>query len=271
MIGLRIFFYLGIGILLLIVYVRFVEKTSIFLPNRDLLASPADLNCEYEDIFFKTQDGLRINGWLIKNPGALSTLIFLHGNAGNNSYRMEKLRMFHAIGLNVFIVDYRGYGKSEGTPTETGIYADALAAHEYLISRRDKYSKDIIIYGESLGGAAAIDLATQREASALILDSTFTSAQDMARVIMPLAPAFLVKSKFDSITKIKNIKIPKLFIHSPEDEIVPFRLAQKLFNAAAAPKHFLEIEGDHNEGYYFSGETYINGIKEFLKKNNLVR
>jgi fermentation-respiration switch protein FrsA (DUF1100 family) len=270
MMPIRIFLYLGVGFLLLIVYVRFVENTSIFLPNRDILTIPTDMGLVFEDVFFDTKDGLKINGWFIKNPSASATLIFLHGNAGNNSYRFEKIRIFHDLGLNIFIIDYRGYGKSEGKPTEQGMYLDALAGYDYLNSRNDSDRQNFIIYGESLGGAAAVDLAAQRQAKALILDSTFTSAEDMARIIMPFAPTFLLKSKLDSVTKVKAINIPKLFIHSPEDEIVPFRLAKKLFQAAAEPKEFLEIEGDHNEGYMLSGKKYVEGLKSFLKKNNII-
>jgi fermentation-respiration switch protein FrsA (DUF1100 family) len=261
-------FLFGIGF---IVYVRFLEATAVFVPSRRLMALPSDVGLIYEDVFLNTQDRVLIHGWFIpvsqsaSPQGMPPTMIYLHGNAGNVGDRLEKITMFHRIGVNVLIVDYRGYGRSQGSPTEEGMYLDAQAAYDYLLSRQDIDPTKIIVYGSSLGGAAAVDLAARRAVSAMILDSTFTSAIDMAKVILPVVPTFLLKIRLDSMSKIKNIQVPKLIIHSRDDETVPFALGRKLYDNAARPKEFLEILGLHNEGHIFSRQVYIVGIERFIR------
>lgn len=260
----KVVIYLIGGIVLFVLYIRYLEYRSIFYPSRKILATPADIGLSFEDVYLKTQDGVTIHGWFIPSAGAKATLIFLHGNAGNIGDRLEKIQIFQGLGLNVFIIDYRGYGKSEGRPTEAGIYKDALAAYDHLLSRRDVDPNRVIAYGASLGGTAAVDLATKRRLYALIVDSSFTHAVDMAKRIYPFIPSFLVGIKMDNIGKIKTITIPKLFIHSKDDEIVPLELGRRLFEAAAPPKEFLEITGGHNEGYSESQEKIIRGMELFL-------
>ena len=261
-------------ILALLVYVRIVERTLLFAPSRLLGRTPADLHLVFEDVYILTADGVRLNAWFIKadkDYPTASTVLYLHGNAGNIAGRLEKLAFFQKMGLNVFIVDYRGYGKSAGSPTEKGMYLDALAAYDYLTQQRGVPAASIVIYGASLGGAAAIDLAKQRSAAALILDSTFTSAVDMAKIILPVVPSFFISLKLDSVNKIKTLTLPKLFIHSPSDETVPFALGRRLFEAAPLPKEFLEIQGGHNDGYLVSERTFIGGIRAFLRQYDLLR
>ena len=180
------------------------------------------------------------------------------------------MKIFYDLGLNIFIFDYRGYGKSEGTPTEQGIYQDTLAAFDYISRRPDLEKKRIVAYGESLGGVAVIDLAVKRSVAALIIDSSFSSAVDMAQVIYSFIPSFLIQVRMNSADKIKNIMAPKLMIHSINDQVVPFRLGKKLFDAAADPKEFLQITGGHNEGYVESKEKYWGGIKRFLQEYKLL-
>lgn len=262
----RVIIYFVGGIVLFVLYVRYLEYRSVFYPSRRILATPADIGLSFEDVYVKTQDGVTIHGWFIPVAGAKATLIFLHGNAGNIGDRMGKIQFFHDLGLNVLIIDYRGYGKSEGNPTEAGIYMDALAAYDYLTSRRDVNAQRLIAYGASLGGAVAIDLAAKRNLSCLIVDSAFTSAADMAKRIYPFVPSFLIGIKMDNIGKVQALKIPKLFIHSKDDEIVPLELGRRLFEAAAPPKEFLEIAGSHNEGYFDSQDKIAGGISRFLKQ-----
>ena len=261
-----IFFLLSIAFFLL--YVRYLEMKTVFAPSRSITATPDSVGLAFEDIDIKSSDGVRINGWFfpaVRGGGSLGTILFCHGNAGNISDRLEKISLFHEMGLNVFIFDYRGYGRSEGTPTEQGMYRDVLAAYDYLLSRQDVDSRNIIAYGSSLGGAAAIDLATKRGLSHLIIDSSFTSAADMAKRIFPWIPSFAIRTKLDSLTKIKNVTIPKLFIHSVEDELVPFELGQKLFDAAPEPKTFLKIHGSHNDAHIHNPARFWKGIDGFLK------
>lgn len=259
-----------IGIVLFVMYVRYLEDRSIFYPARDLAATPAALGLPFEDVFIKTQDNVTIHGWLVKSTTARGTLLFFHGNAGNIGDRLEKIRLFHQMGLHVLIIDYRGYGKSQGRPSETGIYKDAVAAYDYLRTRQDISASKIVGYGASLGGAAAIDLATKRDLTALIVDSSFTSAADMAKRVYPFIPAFLIRTKLDSLGKIHNITIPKLFIHSREDELVPFALGEKLYQAAPPPKEFLEISGGHNTAFDESQEKMMHGIMAFLRRYRIL-
>lgn len=268
----KLIIFLIVGFVLLIVYVRFLEAVSLFIPSRKITMTPKEMGLDFEDIYFVAEDHIRINGWLVKaavNSEKVSTVFFCHGNAGNIGDRVEKIRNFRDLGLNVFIFDYRGYGKSQGRPTEKGMYVDAAAAFNYLQSRQDIATERIIVYGASMGGVAAIDIASKRPVLALIADSTFTSSADMAKTIIPFVPAFILGTKLDNATKIKGITAPKLFIHSPDDETVPFRLGQKLFKLASEPKEFLVISGNHNEGFALSQDIYLPGIENFLNKHNL--
>jgi fermentation-respiration switch protein FrsA (DUF1100 family) len=178
---------------------------------------------------------------------------------------LGRIQFFNELGVNVLIIDYRGYGKSQGHPTEAGLYKDALAAYDYLFGRRDIDPQRIMAYGASLGGAVAVDLASKRNLSCLIVDSSFTSAADMAKRIYPFVPSFLIRVRMDNIGKIKTIKIPKLFIHSKDDEIVPMELGRRLFEAAVPPKEFLEITGGHNEGYMDSQDKIVEEMSRFLE------
>ena len=253
-----------------VVFIRFIEYASVFYPVHPLAADPADIGLPFEDVYLTAADGVRIHGWLVKSQEAKTTLIYLHGNAGNIGDRVGKIGLFHQINLNVLIIDYRGYGKSQGRPSEKGIYADAAAAYDYLKSRPDLKDQNIVVYGSSIGGAVAVDLALKKEIEGLIVDSSFTSAADMAKTIYPFLPAFLLKTKLDSIHKIGKVSAPKLFLHSPEDEIVPYALGRKLYGAAPQPKQFFEIIGGHNDGHLHDEDKIQNGIAKFLKELNLI-
>lgn len=269
----KILIYLILFAVLFVAYVRVVEMRTVFFPDKHIVATPKDVGIAYEDVYFKTQDGFVLNGWLIKSsqsPESRATFIFSHGNAGNISGRLEKIMMLHRLGVNIFIFDYRGYGKSEGRPTEKGMYLDAMAAFDHLKERSDISKDKLISYGVSLGGAAAVDLAVRRPVAALIVESTITSAADMSKKILPIVPAFVLSLKLDSISKIKDIKVPKLIAHSPEDEMIPFVFGQKLFEAAASPKEFLELQGDHNSGFALSQDILLQGLQGFLEKYDLI-
>jgi fermentation-respiration switch protein FrsA (DUF1100 family) len=254
----------------LFVLVRYVESTGIFFPSCSLDLSPSAMGLAFEDVYFKTRDNVTLNGWFLKNPNAQSTIIFAHGNAGNMSDRLFKIKFFYDLGLNVFIFDYRGYGKSEGRPSEAGIYLDAQGAYDYLQSRRDVNMNNIILYGASIGGAVVIDLATRRDAALLVVESSITNAQDIARIYYPFVPLFFLSLKFDSINKVRALSVPKLFIHSPEDEVVPYWVGQKLFEAAGGPKEFLKIHGGHNDGSITADPTAAGEFIRILKSKGLI-
>jgi fermentation-respiration switch protein FrsA (DUF1100 family) len=242
------------------------ENKNIFFPTKGIVLTPATRGIPFEDVYFHTEDQVKINGWYIKTSPETPTLLFLHGNAGNISHRLDKLQMFHHAGLNILIIDYRGYGQSEGNPTEEGVYLDALAAYDYLKIRLGEESEQLILYGESLGGAVAVDLATKRPVRALILDSTFTSIPEMAKTRFPLLPSFVIKTKMDSLSKISQIGCPLLMIHSLQDEVVPFQMSEQLYTASATEeKFFLKIRGGHNSGFLQSPEGIEKGIIDFLR------
>ena len=259
-------------ILLIVVFVvfyalvRYLEGTVVFFPSHNMTLTPAQVHLPYEDVYMTTSDGVKINGWFLKNPRGSSTILFAHGNAGTISDRLMKTKFFYDLGFNVFVFDYRGYGKSEGRPSEKGIYLDALAAYDYLQSRGDVNMAHIVLYGASLGGVVVIDLAGKRPVAALVVDSSLTSAQDMAKVLYPMLPSFLMTIKFDSITKIKTLTMPKLFIHSPEDRVVPFAMGRRLFEAAPEPKEFLQVHGGHNDAALIVDHEATKSFVQFLDR-----
>ena len=253
-----------IAFILIVVYLRYIEKKSLFYPESEIVYTPEASGMHYSEVSFKTYDGYMLNGWLIAQPAAKYTLLFAHGNAGNISHRIEKLKFFKELGCNVFIFDYRGYGRSQGRPSEKGLYLDVKAAYEYLVAQGIT-ANNIIGYGESLGGAVIIDAASNNIMAALIVDSSFSSARDMIKTIYPFMPHWIFAGKFYSIKKIKTIRIPKLIIHSINDEIIPYRLGRKLYDEAPPPKEFLDIRGGHNSNFFESEDILKEEISGFIK------
>ena len=264
----RILVYFVIGGVFLIAYVKYMELRGIFFPSREIGTTPAAVELSFEDVYVKASDGEMLHGWFIPNSAAHFTLLFFHGNAGNIGHRIEKIAMLREIGLNVFIIDYRGYGKSTGNPSERGLYRDADAAYDYLVSERKIIPGKIILYGESIGSAVAVDLASRHPVGGVILEGGFSSGRDIAGRIYPFIPPFLVSDIFNSSKKITKIQTPKLFLHSKQDEVVPFVLAKKLFDAAALPKTLVELQGGHNTSFIDSSRTYLSAIFSFVQ--NLV-
>ena len=242
------------------------QKNLIYVPTNHYMNTPESYDLSYEKHILTTKDGEKINSWFIPHPNPRSTLLFLHGNGGNISTRLDSINIFHQLGLSVFIIDYRGYGNSSGSPSEEGTYIDAETSWLFLRNTKNINAQNIIIYGRSLGGAIAIWLAEKYKSSALIVESSFTSIIDMGRHNYPYLPiGLLAKIRYPSDKRISNIDIPKLFIHSMDDDIVPYKFGKKLFDLASSPKEFLKINGLHNDGFLISGDRYINGIDNFLK------
>jgi len=256
---------LGIGLACFLI--RKFERSHIYYPNPILETSPDEIGLVYEDVTLASSGGVIIHGWWIPASDNRATILFCHGNAGNISHRLDSIRIFNQLGLNVFIFDYRGYGKSTGSPSEEGTYRDAAAAYIYLRNVRMLEPGEIIIFGRSLGGAIAVELAGEHKAGALICESSFTSAVEMGKVFFPFLPAeLLVFDKYDSISRVGKLALPKLFIHSREDDLIPFEQGERLYRAAALPKEFLEIRGGHNEGFLESEDLYRKTIDDFLKE-----
>lgn len=253
------------GVILLNVFMFFQQASMIFFPIRELQQTPADWQLDYEDVWINSADGVRLHGWYIPRQGARQTVLFFHGNAGNISHRRESIEIFHQLNLNVFILSYRGYGNSEGKPDENGLYNDARSAWRYLTEDRKIQQQDIILFGRSLGGAVATALAAEVKPAGLILESTFSSAKDMAAELYPVLHwVIYLRYKFDTATRLRQVQSPVLVIHSADDEIIPFNLGQKVFNAASEPKQFVEIRGDHNGGFLLSQPQYGKALGAFI-------
>lgn len=252
------------------------EGSMIFFPMRDpvpIQSSGTVAGSAFSDHVINTEDGLKLHArWfqppLEPDPGRRSrtVVLFFHGNAGNLSDRTELMVRIAALGVEILIVDYRGYGHSEGKPSEAGLYRDAQATWRFLTLEHGIPSENIVVFGNSLGGSVAIDLATHVEPAGLIVQSSFTSVPDMATRYYPFIPRFVIRTKMDSLSKIPAIVCPKLFIHSTGDEIVPYDMGKALFEAAQGPKTFFEIDGaGHNETLAVGRAAYLESIREFLQ------
>lgn len=241
-----------------------VERALIYAPIRELAGTPASLGLAYREVSFRAEDGVRLHGWLIPGPRP-TTLLWFHGNAGNISHRLENIReIHHRLGIGVFIFDYRGYGRSDGSPTEAGLYRDARAAREALVQGLGVPSQQIVYFGRSLGAAMAVDLALAHPPSGLILESPFLSVQAMAQRTLP-GSGFLFRTRFDSLAKISRLRTPLLVLHGDSDEVVPHEHGRRLFEAASEPKAFYTITGArHNDTYMAGGAGYWNTWKSFL-------
>jgi len=254
--------YIGLGLVL-----YFKQPAFTFSPTRQMPYNPGDIGLEYEKVQFRTPDHLALFGWYIPAKNAQFTLLYCHGNGGNISHTLDSINIFNELGLNCFIFDYRGYGASQGKPTEEGTYIDAQAAYDWLITEKKLKPADIIIFGWSLGGSIAAHLASNIEAKGLIIESGFTSYADIGQKFYPYMPVRLfARYGFKTRDYLKQVNCPVLIIHSRNDEISPFELGLRLYEEAAKePKEFLEIFGNHNDGFLYSGQTYREGLSNWIK------
>ena len=263
-IGLAIALYLG-------------QSNLVYMPSQELIDTPATIGLKFDDVQLSTKDNVNLDSWFVpakdNDQIGKGVILFCHGNGGNIGNRVSYLPIFKDLGLATFLFDYRGYGKSEGKPSEEGTYNDVEAAWQYLTQEKQIPPQKIIIYGESLGGAIASYLAQKisqqdgkNSAGGLILASTFTSISDRAAELYPFMPIrFLSRFSYNSIDRLPIIKIPILVIHSIDDEIIPFHHGDRNFQAANQPKKLVKLRGDHNGGFLDSLETYRNGLKEFIQ------
>lgn len=248
-------------------YMFFRQESYVFFPERTLTATPKTFGMAFEDLKLDTADGVAIHGWYVPREGAFGTVVLFHGNAGTLSDRVDKVRLFHDQALNVLAFDYRGYGESGGSPSEAGTYADGAAAVAEAL-RREGEARRLVYYGESLGGAVAVQAAGRVPPGALVLESTFTSVPDMARRIYPWLPvSLLVKIRYDSLERIGGLDCPVAVLHSPEDEIVPFEMGKSLYEKAPGPKVFLELRGGHNDGGILASPEAQEGLRRFLREH----
>lgn len=244
-----------------------VDRSFIYFPSRDIEATPGHVGLDFEDVRFKTSDGVVLHGWFVTGGGD-ATLVWFHGNGGNIGHRVGNIReLVERLGVNIFIFDYRGYGRSEGSPYEEGTYLDAEAAIAHVHSRDDVDSEKLIYFGRSLGCAVAAELAIKHPPRALICESGFTSVRAMATKVYPFLPGlqFLVTTKYDTLEKIARVEVPVMILHGDRDEIVPFSMSKELFDAAKGPKRFYTIEGaGHNDTYHVGGPPYFDALLDFV-------
>lgn len=252
--GIALAVYLGLSLVLF-----FMQSRVLYQPWRGYDVTPGDVGLAFEAVTLHTADGLGIAAWYV--PAAAGegrwTVLFCHGNAGNNAHRLDTLELLHDLGLNCLIVDYRGYGESPGTPTEAGTILDIRAGWDWLVGERGIEPGRIILFGRSLGGSIAAIVAREVEPGAVILESTFTSFVDVGKHLYPYLPVSLfARFDYNTLEAVKAVRCPVLVIHSPTDEIIPYKFSARLFEAAPEPKVFRELKGGHNEGFFENAALY---------------
>ena len=252
--------YIGLCILLF-----FRQSHMVYFPLAAVMQKPSDVGLTYESVVLMTADGVRLAGWYVPCENARGTVLMCHGNGGNIGDRLHPIGLFHELGLNVLIFDYRGYGASAGKPSEEGTYQDAQAAWQYLTEKRNTPPDKIVVFGRSLGGAVAAGQAERVAPAALILEATFTSIPEMGAKLYPWLPIRLLsRYRYNTLARLERIHCPVLIAHSRDDEMIPFAHGQRLFAAAREPKTFFELTGDHNEGEALTSPAYRQALDTFL-------
>jgi fermentation-respiration switch protein FrsA (DUF1100 family) len=263
----KIMAYALIGVIGIFAYVKYIELRGVYYPSKNIYLTPASLKLPFEDVSFKTGDTLTLHGWFIPGNNGNYTVFVFHGNAGNISDRIDKIILLRETGANIFIFDYRGFGVSQGSPSERGFYLDAKAAYDYLLNTRNIPAERIIFYGESLGAGVALHLASEvKYIRAIIVEGAFSCGRDMAKVFYPFIPVFFFSDSFNSLKTVKNVHAAKLFLHSQDDEVVPLALSRKLYESSPEPKSFVELRGGHNTAFLDSKDAYVSAIKSFINQ-----
>jgi len=239
----------------------------IFFPKRRLESTPEAWGLVYQEVWVTAADGPRLHGWYLPAPYGSTLLLFCHGNAGNISHCLDNIARLLREGISVYIFDYRGYGLSEGSPSEKGLYRDAEAAHAWAEAKARAEGWRLVVFGRSLGGVAAVHLAARGGCAGAILESTFTNLGAIARIHypLPLLPGWLAR-RFDSLGRIGGLCCPVLLVHGECDDIVPYALCRELYAAAPEPKDFLTIPGaGHNDTYLVGGQAYFTRLRDFCE------
>jgi fermentation-respiration switch protein FrsA (DUF1100 family) len=252
--------YLGMGL-----FLYYMQSRFLYEPVRQIPYTPAELGLDFEEVYFKTGDRLRLHGWFVPAPNARFTVLYCHGNGGNMMYFLDTVNFLNKLGLNCFVFDYRGYGDSRGAPSENGTYLDARAAYRWLTKTKGVTPQQIILFGWSLGGSIAAYLATKFKSAALVIENAFTSYPAIGQKFYPYMPVkWFARFNYPTIDYVRKVTCPVLVIHSRNDEIIPFELGLDIYDAANEPKKFVEIFGRHNDGLLISGETYKKAWTNWL-------
>ncbi len=262
-----------VTVLLVCALLLLFEHRFIFYPTRKPLVSWQPPGLDVEECTFSTRDGVRLHGWWhsgAATDGAVAgpVLLWCHGNAGNITHRADNAQMLADRGLAFFLFDYRGYGKSEGTPSEYGLYLDGEAAYDYLTQERGVEPHRIVCFGRSLGAAVALHVALRRKTAGLVMEGAFDSVPAMALRMMPMLPVgYFLRTQFDNLAKVGRLEVPLLMIHGRQDKTVPIEHARKVYDAAPEPKQLYVIEGaDHNDTYIVGGEPYFETLRRFCSE-----
>ncbi len=241
------------------------QDRILFPATRELDRDPNTFDWRYDEVLLPVGEDWT-HGWFVPLENARGVVLFSHGNAGNLADRLESIGSLRSLGFSVMAYDYGGYGKSTGKPSEARLYADIRAVWRYLTEERDFSPRDIVLFGRSLGGGPTADLAAEVRPAAVVLESTFTSVPDVANDIFRLLPlGWVVRHHFDNKTKVPLIESPLMIVHSPDDTLIPCKHGRALFERAGEPKRFLELRGDHNDGFVLSAPVYTQGLESFLE------
>jgi len=246
---------------------EYSEKGVVFFPDPCLIGTPADYNLQYEEVWFTAADGVKLHGWWVPKAGA-PVLVWFHGNAGNISHRLDNIKLLHGLaGVQIFIFDYREYGRSQGRISREGTFKDAAAAYRYVAETRGIPGQEIILFGRSLGSALATDLAIKVPCRCLIIESPFTNSSDMAKLFAPFLFDWRPSIPYDNLGKIDKVKAPVMVIHGEQDEIIPVDMGRRVFAAAPEPKDLYIIpRAHHNDTYMVGGEAYFQRLRDFIHR-----
>ena len=246
--------------------VYLLQGKIIFPATRQVYRTPQTaFQWEFEDLRLPVGDHVT-HGWFLPVENARGTVLFSHGNAGNIADRLESVGMFRRLNVNVLVYDYGGYGYSTGRPSEERSYADIRAMWRYLTEERGIPPEQIVLFGRSLGGGMTCELAAEVTPAGVVLESTFLSTRAMARKMIPWLPvAPLIRHRFDNEAKVSKFTSPLMVIHSPDDTLIPYDHGRRLFELAPEPKRFVEIHGDHNEGFVLSMDTWTDAVDAFIE------
>lgn len=246
------------------------QHSRVFLPDRypNGVWEPEAFGLSVTNVWFDSRDGTKIHGWWMPHSSARGTFLFCHGNTGSIAHRIGVFRHLQRLKVNLLAFDYRGYGKSGGSPSEAGLFQDVRAAHEHLVEVIGQDPTEIILFGHSLGGAVAVDCALDCPVAGLVVQSSFTHIRDAAKAMFPTLPVHLAATRqFRSIEKVDRIQVPKLFIHGDCDESVPVELGRKLFEAASEPKElYIVRRAGHNDVHRFGGTRYLRRLSRFRNR-----
>jgi len=243
------------------------QARLVYFPGPAAAVKPEDVGLTGQELFLKTSDGERLFAWYVPHERPRGVVIVCHGNAGELTGRAEYARAFRALGLSTLLFDYRGYGASSGSPDEQGTYLDVEAAYDHVTRGLKFEPGQILVFGESLGGGTAIELALRRPLAGVMVQATFTSIADVGALHYPWLPVrWIARHRYENLLKIPRVPTSVLVLHSPDDEIVPFEHGERLYAAALPPKDFVRLRGSHNEAQFFREPEWQQAVQQFIDR-----